>query len=384
MTIKRNTMKAAVLVLAALAVASCSQKKFHIEGTISEAQDSMLYLENVGVENVTTVESVKLGADGTFSFSGEQAESPEFYRLRISDQIINISIDSTETVTVKAAYPTMITQYEVSGSDNCQKIKELTLKQIDLQQRAISLQRSMSINAAADSIDKLIKAYKEDVCNNYIYKDPKASYAYFALFQTLGGLFIFNPQANPEDVKAFNAVATNWDVNYPDAMRTTNLHNIAINGMKTKRIKEYNNMQTIDASKVETTGLIDFELTDNKGQTRRLSDLKGKVVLLDFHLFGMDDSPKRILALREIYNKYSAQGFEIYQVALDSNEHFWKQQTAALPWISVRDPEGINSQRLVFYNVQAVPDFFLIDRNNNIVMRQAQIGDVEEEIKKLL
>lgn len=384
MTIKRNTMKAAVLVLAALAVASCSQKKFHIEGTISEAQDSMLYLENVGVENVTTVESVKLGADGTFSFSGEQAESPEFYRLRISDQIINISIDSTETVTVKAAYPTMITQYEVSGSDNCQKIKELTLKQIDLQQRAISLQRSMSINAAADSIDKLIKAYREDVCNNYIYKDPKASYAYFALFQTLGGLFIFNPQANPEDVKAFNAVATNWDVNYPDAMRTTNLHNIAINGMKTKRIKEYNNMQTIDASKVETTGLIDFELTDNKGQTRRLSDLKGKVVLLDFHLFGMDDSPKRILALREIYNKYSAQGFEIYQVALDSNEHFWKQQTAALPWISVRDPEGISSQRLVFYNVQAVPDFFLIDRNNNIVMRQAQIGDVEEEIKKLL
>ena len=377
-------MKAAVLVLAALAVASCSQKKFHIEGTISEAQDSMLYLENVGVENVTTVESVKLGADGTFSFSGEQAESPEFYRLRISDQIINISIDSTETVTVKAAYPTMITQYEVSGSDNCQKIKELTLKQIDLQQRAISLQRSMSINAAADSIDKLIKAYKEDVCNNYIYKGPKASYAYFALFQTLGGLFIFNPQANPEDVKAFNAVATNWDVNYPDAMRTTNLHNIAINGMKTKRIKEYNNMQTIDASKVETTGLIDFELTDNKGQTRRLSDLKGKVVLLDFHLFGMDDSPKRILALREIYNKYSAQGFEIYQVALDSNEHFWKQQTAALPWISVRDPEGISSQRLVFYNVQAVPDFFLIDRNNNIVMRQAQIGDVEEEIKKLL
>lgn len=384
MTIKRNTMKAAVLVLAALAVASCSQKKFHIEGTISEAQDSMLYLENVGVESVTTVESVKLGADGTFSFSGEQAESPEFYRLRISDQIINISIDSTETVTVKAAYPTMITQYEVSGSDNCQKIKELTLKQIDLQQRAISLQRSMSINAAADSIDKLIKAYKEDVCNNYIYKDPKASYAYFALFQTLGGLFIFNPQANPEDVKAFNAVATNWDVNYPDAMRTTNLHNIAINGMKTKRIKEYNNMQTIDASKVETTGLIDFELTDNKGQTRRLSDLKGKVVLLDFHLFGMDDSPKRILALREIYNKYSAQGFEIYQVALDSNEHFWKQQTAALPWISVRDPEGISSQRLVFYNVQAIPDFFLIDRNNNIVMRQAQIGDVEEEIKKLL
>lgn len=379
-----NMLKTAVVILTAMTVASCSQKKFHIEGAISEAQDSVLYFENIGIENVMVLDSVKLTADGTFSFSGEAGETPEFYRLRISDQIINIAIDSTETVTVKASYSTMITQYEVSGSVNCQKIKELALKQIDLQQRSINVQRSMALNAATDSINNMVQAYKEDVCNNYIYKEPNASYSYFALFQTLGNIFIFNPQMDLGDVKAFNAVATSWDINYPDAMRTKNLHNIAINGMKTKRIVEYNNQQVVDASKVETAGLIDFELTDNKGQARRLSSLKGKVVLLDFHVFGMDDSPKRILALRELYNKFSAQGFEIYQVALDSDEHFWKQQTAALPWVSVRDPQGISSQRLVYYNVQAVPDFFLIDRNNNIVKRQAQIGDIEEEIKKLL
>ena len=377
-------LKTAVVILTAITVASCGQKKFQIEGAISEAQDSMLYFENIGLENVTILDSVKLAADGTFSFCGETGETPEFYRLRISDQIINIAIDSTETVTVKASYPTMITQYEVSGSDNCQKIKELALKQIDLQQRCINAQRSMAMNAAADTITKMVNAYKEDVCKNYIYKEPNASYAYFALFQTLGNIFIFNPQANPDDVKAFNAVATSWDLNYPDAMRTKNLHNIAINGMKTKRIVEYNNQQTVDASKVETAGLIDIELMDNKGQARRLSSLKGKVVLLDFHLFGMDDSPKRILALRELYNKFSAQGFEIYQIALDSDEHFWKQQTAALPWVSVRDPQGISSQNLLIYNVQAIPDFFLIDRNNNIVKRQAQIGEVESEIRKLL
>lgn len=379
-----NMLKTAAVILTAITVASCGQKKYQIEGAISEAQDSMLYFENIGLENVTILDSVKLAADGTFSFSGETGETPEFYRLRISDQIINIAIDSTETVTVKASYPTMITQYEVSGSDNCQKIKELALKQIDLQQRCINAQRSMAMNAAADTITKMVNAYKEDVCKNYIYKEPNASYAYFALFQTLGNIFIFNPQANPDDVKAFNAVATSWDLNYPDAMRTKNLHNIAINGMKTKRIVEYNNQQTVDASKVETAGLIDIELMDNKGQARRLSSLKGKVVLLDFHLFGMDDSPKRILALRELYNKFSAQGFEIYQVALDSDEHFWKQQTAALPWVSVRDPQGISSQNLLIYNVQAIPDFFLIDRNNNIVKRQAQIGEVESEIRKLL
>jgi len=107
-------------------------------------------------------------------------------------------------------------------------------------------------------------------------------------------------------------------------------------------------------------------------------------VLLDFHVFALEDSPARILMLRELYNKYHAQGLEIYQVSLDPDEHFWKQQTAALPWINVRDADGIGSQRLMMYNIQAVPDFFLIDRGNNLVKRAAMIKDLEAEIKKLL
>ena len=101
-------------------------------------------------------------------------------------------------------------------------------------------------------------------------------------------------------------------------------------------------------------------------------------------IFALEDSPARIIMLRELYNKYHTQGLEVYQISLDNDEHFWKQQTAALPWISVRDADGINSQRLVLYNVQAVPDFFLIDRDNNIVKRAAQMKDIDAEIKKLL
>ena len=108
------------------------------------------------------------------------------------------------------------------------------------------------------------------------------------------------------------------------------------------------------------------------------------MVLLDFHVFAMDESPARILTLRELYNKFHAQGLEVFQVSLDSDEHFWKQQTAALPWINVFDPDGLQSQYVMMYNMQAVPDFFLIDRNNNLVKRAAQIKDLEAEIKKLL
>ena len=375
-----------LIAVAALAIASCSEKKYHVEGSIAQAKDSLLVFENVGIEEITVVDSIRLGEDGAFSFSGDAQDAPEFYSLRIGGQIINVSIDSTETITIKADYPQMATKYEVSGSDNCLKIKELALKQIDLRQRAIAISENedLTVQVTNDSIYNMIRQYKEDIKKNYIYAEPDKAYAYFALFQTLGDMLLFNPRADREDIKAFAAVATSWDANYPNSARGANLHNIAIEGMNNIRINDAARAKTIDADKVSSAGIIDITLPDNKGKQRKLSSLKGKVVLLDFHVFATENSPARILLLRELYNKYHAQGFEIYQVSIDPDEHFWKQQTAALPWINVRDDNGLQSQSLALYNVQGIPDYFLIDRGNNIVGRAQNIKDLEQAIKELL
>ena len=382
----KHICRAALVLAAAAVIASCGNKKFNVTGQIENAKDSLLYFEHVGLEGIDVVDSVKLGDSGSFSFSEEAPDAPEFYRLRISDQIINVAIDSTETVTFRSSWPQMASKYEVEGSENCEKIKELTLQLMDLRERAIAISQNdqLSIDEANDRLLAIITQYKNDVKTKYIFPTPGKSYAYFALFQTLGDMLLFNPRNNKDDIKVFAAVATSWDTYYPHAERGQNLHNIAIEGMKNQRIVEAKENQTIEASRVQEAGVLDIELTDNKGQVRHLTDLKGKVVLLDFHVFAMDESPARILTLRELYNKYHAQGFEVFQVSLDSDEHFWKQQTAALPWISVLDPNGIQSQIISMYNIQAVPDFFLIDRDNNLVKRAAQIKDLDTEIKKLL
>ena len=384
---------AAVIMVAALALTSCNNKKFHINGNITEAKDSMLYLENISLNGPVKIDSVKLGEDGTFDFQENAMDSitPEFYRLRIANQTINLSIDSTETVTVKAAYPQMSYKYEVEGSENCNTIKELSLKQMLLQSNINGIVKNPNIGV--DSLDvivaRMLNDYKQDIKGNYIFKAPMQASSYYALSQTiqLGNTnsLIFNPRNNKEDVKVFAAVATSWDTYYPGAERGKNLHNIAIEGMKDIRIIE-NQMaqQKIDASKVQVNGCIELALQDNQGQIRRLSDLKGKVVLLDFHAFASSESTKRIMMLRELYNKYHAAGLEIYQVSVDPDEHFWKTSTAALPWISVRDENGIQGKSLTLYNVQSIPTFFLIDRNNTLQARDAQIKDLDAAIKNLL
>lgn len=384
---------AAVIMVAALAFTSCNNKKFHINGNITEATDSMLYLENLSLNGPVKIDSVKLGEDGAFAFDENAMDSitPEFYRLRIANQSINLSIDSTETVKVKASYPQMSYKYEVEGSENCSKIKELSIKQMILQNNinAIAKSPNMGIDSVDVIVARMLDAYKQDIKVNYIFKEPMKASSYYALFQTIQlgneNSLIFNPRNNKDDVRVFAAVATSWDTYYPGAERGKNLHNIAIEGMKDIRIIENQRaQQQIDASKVSVNGCIDLAMEDSKGQVRRLTDLKGKVVLLDFHLFASSESTKRIMMLRELYNKYHAAGLEIYQVSVDSNEHFWKTSTAALPWICVRDEGGIQGQSLQLYNVQNIPTFFLIDRSNTLKARDAQIKDLDEAIKNLL
>lgn len=380
----------ALAVAAMASVTSCNEKKFHIDGTITGAADSTLYFENMGLDGAVKIDSAKLSEDGTFAFEGTAPTAPEFYRLRIAGQFINIAVDSTETINIKAQYPQMATQYEVSGSEDCQRIKELSLMQSSLQAQVNAIARNpeLGAQAAADSVSRIVEAYKTRVKTEYIFKAPMKASSYFALFQTIyaGGqpVLLFNPRTSEQDIKVFGAVATSWDTFYPNEKRGENLHNIAIEGMKDVRyLRSQQQAEEIEASKVNTSGILDFTLTDNTGAARSLSSLKGNVVLLDFHLFADQNSMKRIMSLRELYNKYHAQGFQIYQVAIDGDEHFWKTQTAALPWISTRVDDNTSSV-LQMYNVQQVPTFFLLDRSCNVVKRDAQIKDIDAEIKALL
>ena len=378
------------IMMAALFLASCTEKKFHLSGNIDNANDSLLYFENMSLNGPVTVDSVKLGKDGSFSFDEKAPENPEFYRLRIANQIINIAVDSTENITIKASYPTMSSQYDVKGSSECDKIKELALMQMNLQGQINALINNPNIpyQAEGDSIQRLLNAYKNTVKLQYIYKEPMRAYAYYALFQTIyvgnQTALIFDPRSRKEDVQVFAAVATSWDTYYPGSERGKNLHNIAIEGLKNVRIIQAERNQTIDANKVNTSGIIEVALPDNKGNIRKLTSLKGKVVLLDFHAFASKGSTARIMMLRELYNKYHAQGLEIYQVSLDPDKHFWKESVSALPWICVHDENGANSAFAAQYNVQTIPTFFLIDRQNVLQKRDAQISNLDATIKSML
>lgn len=375
--------------LAVFALSACHHEpSFCVEGEVQGAEGKMLYFEASALEGIVALDSVKLSGSGSFSFEQPQPESPEYYRLRVEDKVINLSIDSTETVTVKAPFVDFATKYEVAGSANCSMMKELTLLQARLQQSANALAADVRANKLTptryeDSLLTLVNNYKDEVKIKYIYAQPAMSAAYFALFQKLNGYMLFDPLNSKDDVKCFAAVATSLYNRYPHATRSKNLYNIVIKGMKNTR-KPQEQVLEVSADKINTTGLIDISLRDIQANVRKLSDLKGKVVLLDFTIYQSAVSASHNYLLRDLYDKYASRGLEIYQVSLDADEHFWKTTAANLPWVCVRDADGIYSQIAVTYAVQAVPTFFLINRNSELSARSETIKELESAVKALL
>ena len=178
-----------VLGLCAVLFTGCNDSSnFTVKGVVAGADGQTMYLENVGIADVTTLDSVKLSPGGKFKFSKPKPEYPDFYRLRLNNQLINFAIDSTETVSIMADAGTFATSYTVEGSENSKAIKAITLAQLDANQAISRLRKEQENKMISDTtyqtqVVNVANAYKE-VAQKYIYEAPMSTAAYFALFQS--------------------------------------------------------------------------------------------------------------------------------------------------------------------------------------------------------
>ena len=129
--------------------------------------------------------------------------------------------------------------------------------------------------------------------------------------------------------------------------------------------------------------MLDISLPDEEGLTRSLSDLSGKVVVLDFSAIEMEQSQGYIFELRELYNRYRSRGLTIYSVSLDRNRLLWEDGVVNLPWINVYAGDQA-TEVLLRYNVQSLPTLFLLDRKGNVQGRYSNFEQLDADIRKYL
>ena len=375
-----------VLGLCLFLFSACNNSsEFTVKGVVSGAEGQLMYLENVGITDVTVLDSVKLTSNGKYEFTKKRPEYPDFYRLRLNNQLINFSIDSTETVSIVADAGTFATSYSMEGSKNSEAIKEITLAQLDANQAISRLRKDYEDKMISDTTyrSKVLgaaEAYKE-IARKCIFSAPMSTAAYYALFQQIDGLLFFDLY-DKKDVKVYGAVATSYDHHYPESPRAKHLHNLTLQSMKVLRAQRPFDYSNVEAKEIS---FLDIELPNTKGEIVKLSTIApGKVVLINFTAYQTEWSPALNMALGDLYTKYNKQGLEVYQVSLDSDSHFWKNGASNLPWICVRDPQSVYSQIAGLYNVRQLPALFILDRKGNLVKRVDDLNKLETDVKAVL
>lgn len=348
-------------------LASCSGgNNWHLKGKISGLTDNdIVVLEGNNQGYWYPMDTIKVSSDGSYSYSHEAQGYPDIYRLRVGEKSVYFPIDSIESVSLSAEAPDIDTRYTLSGSPQAEN-----LVRVDSMLMAAAAQGGAASVSANQDLKRTL--------GQMIVADPSGIVAYYIINKSMGGQPIFNPSVKG-DLRMIGAVANAFSERSPDDPRTGYLRRLFLG----RRYRGGSGEKMPVAQEVRA---FDIKLFDNTGKEHSLLDVtsKGNVVLLNFTAYTAAESPAFNVELNKLYEKYRSRGFEIFQVAFDTDEYAWKQTAKNLPWITVLNGPTAGDKALRDYNVGSLPAVFIFDRNGDVVERVADIESLDSAVARRL
>lgn len=344
-----------ILPLVVLLLASCGKQQFRVSGTITDAGGDTLWLEQMALPKTVIIDSVVLPANGKFAFKAPRPEYPDLYRLRVGKAVLVMAVDSLDKITVKS--DKAFREANIEGSE-----------------------KTLAIQALRQSLREASPEDHKAFAIKQIMAEPKSMVAYYALFQQKAGLPVFD-LFNKEDRKFYQAVATSFNTWMPSYYRSKLLHDQVIEVLNSERRAQ--NAAVMQAFIEESeNAFLDITLPDEDGIEQSLSQYKGKVIVLDFASIMMDRYKGYLFEMKELYNAYHSRGVEFYEVYPDPNRLVWEDQVRALPWTTVCTEKGLYDPVFGTYNIQALPTFFVYNKQGEIVGRFMDFESLRKALDK--
>ena len=375
----------AVLAVVLLVVACGKKNNYTISGKIEGGAGKTIYLNHLQTSSQTTVDSVKLDDKGGFKLSGK-VNGPTFYLLKLAENnFITLLPDSAENLTISGSYNHFASDYEVKGSDNSSRIRDLTLrfaeaksKMDSIRQLFLKHQNEAGYQADLDrwnnEYNMLVTDYTTYL-NDFVKRNPFSMACVYALYQKWDeNNYVVN------DFQSMKTAASALNSIYPKSEQVKALYNNALNIIKEQKSAKLNTLMAQNA-----VNSPNIKLPDAFGIDRELWSLQGKHVLL--HFWSAKDRTYRIQnqVLVELYSKFKNRGFEIYMVSIDDDAKAWKAAIAEdqLTWINVGDMKG-SVQALMNYNIKSIPSNYLLDKEGKIIGKNLQGPELNKALTRFL
>jgi peroxiredoxin len=370
--------------ISALAIfSSCStNSNYSISAELpQDDRPSQLYLLSIDNGQWIRVDSAKINSEGKYAFT-YRSPQPDFLLLSKGD-LKGFTFISDGTSNQNVVFTEFPSRFNPASDLNpstqdlygwIKTSKSFETRAGDLKQKFT--EKKMTQQMLIDSLNALQQEFIGSAIQ--FINDRKNSIVALSALQNV------NPVDNIDLYKSLEASVSKIS---PNSGYVKNLQSTI------KRAEEQLKLQQAEAEKNARMEAIlgtgkpapNIAMAQPNGKTAQLSDLKGKVVLIDFWASWCKPCRMENPNVVRLYNKYHNKGFEVFGVSLDKSKAAWENAIKAdkLTWTHVSDLQLWNNAAAQLYGVSSIPATFLIDKEGNIIAKNLRGSALEQKLAEL-
>ena len=372
----------ATIIALAVAATSCSKSavKSVVRGRFVTDRVDSIFLERISddYDAVTRVGATRLSDDGSFEFkfAMDNATTPSLYRLSFDSNVrpITLVIAQDDDIYIDSVGDLFL-NYEVQNSEESKLIEQFNKEYYASVDRLANL--SEQIARGGNNVVQLnMQAYiaAKDAMQaqvRFVGSHQQSLAAFYASRQHVVEEYVPMLEGKGISTPHLQALKLGLEERYPESPYIKLLEG---------EIEDAQALALL-AENVTETAYPNIVLDDMYKEKHSLSDLDGNVILLYFWSAELPLCNNINAELKELYEKYHEDGFEVYHVSVDGSRALWIEAVRAqqLPWTSLFG--GNDPQLFTLYNIVELPMAYIISRDGTIDTCSLDPKTLESEIK---
>lgn len=374
------------IALISISLISCKQEKdvYHLSGKIEGLDNQEMLLQFVTFNNIEDIDTTKSDKEGNYEFVGKVSE-PGFYRIASNGKYWLVRLDNEKIVYNAKFDDDFLKEVEVKQSEKAIAFQNAINFFIEMQKKNQDLSSAYQTKAMAGASPEELKAIEDEFTSTQDNLAKEIKNRINNTSDPITGIYYLSGLQNPNDIEYIKTTLADYKKIMPASTYITDME---------AQIKQQEDAKAQQAAIEAASNKIaigskapDFSQKNPQGKDVKLSEYRGKVVLLDFWASWCKpcraENPNVVAA----YEKYKDKGFTVFSVSLDKDRDAWLNaiQQDGLVWPAhVSDLQFWNNAVAKIYGVQSIPAAFLIDVEGNIIAKDLRGEELVKKLKEVL